>query len=192
MTNLTFYFDPRCPFAWQTSLWARTVQAQGAIAIHWKLFSLNEQNRDAAAPPTEPRQADAALRALWLAREESGEAGIDRLYLALGRARHDRRENLADHEVVKRAIQEAELDSALLDRALGDDAVNAAVLAEHQDAVDRLDAFGVPWLVLEDRDFGFFGPVIKDLPDPKEALELWEHTSWMLGYANFYELKRSR
>jgi len=192
MTDLTFYFDPRCPFAWQTSLWAREVQAQGAIAIHWKLFSLNEQNRDPDGQSEEPRQADAALRALWLARQEGGESSIDRLYLALGRARHERRENLADPETVKRALQTAELEPALLDRALGDDAVNAAVLAEHQDAVDRLDAFGVPWLVLEDRNFGFFGPVIQNLPEPKEALELWEHTSWLLGYRNFYELKRPR
>ncbi len=192
MAKLTFYFDPRCPFAWGTSLWARSVQAQGAITIDWKLFSLHEQNRDHDVPRTEPAVADAALRALWLARKEAGQEGIDRLYLALGKARHDRHEDLSDHKTLRQAVLDAELDAGLLDRALSDDAINAAVLAEHQDSVDRLAAFGVPWLVLDDRDFGFFGPVITGLHDSKEALDLWEHTSWFLGQRNFYELKRPR
>jgi len=192
MAKLTFYFDPRCPFAWGTSLWARTVQAQGAVTIDWKLFSLHEQNRDTDLPRPESPIADAALRALWLAREEAGQEGIDRLYMALGKARHDRKEDLADHKTLQQAVGDAGLDADLLDRALSDDAVNAAVLAEHFDSVDRLGAFGVPWLVMDDRDFGFFGPVIKDLAEPKEALDLWEHTSWFLGQRNFYELKRPR
>ncbi len=192
MAKLTFYFDPRCPFSWGTSLWARSVQAQGAITIDWKLFSLLEQNRDQDLPRPEPVTADAQLRVLWLARKEAGQDGIDRLYLALGKARHDRKEDLSDLKTLRQAVVDAELDADLLDRALNDEATNAAVLAEHQDSVDRLAAFGVPWLVLDDRDFGFFGPVIKDLTEPKEALALWEHTSWFLGQRNFYELKRPR
>jgi predicted DsbA family dithiol-disulfide isomerase len=192
MAKLTFYFDPRCPFAWKTSLWARSVQAQGAISIDWKLFSLVEQNRDQDVPRTEPATADAALRLLWLARKEAGQEGIDRLYLALGKARHDRHEDLSDHKTLRRAAANAELSADLLDRALSDETINAAVLAEHQDSVDRLAAFGVPWLVLDDRDFGFFGPVISEFTEPKEALDLWEHTAWFLGQRNFYELKRPR
>jgi predicted DsbA family dithiol-disulfide isomerase len=192
MAKLTFYFDPRCPFAWGTSLWARSVQAQGAITIDWKLFSLTEQNRNPNVPRPEPVTADAALRVLWLARKEAGQEGIDRLYLALGKARHDRKEDLADQKTLRAAVREAELAGDLLDRALSDDATTAGVLAEHQDSVDRLAAFGVPWLVLNDRDFGFFGPVITGLTEPKEALDLWEHTSWFLGQRNFYELKRPR
>ena len=192
MAKLSFYFDPRCPFAWGTSLWARSVQSQGTITIDWKLFSLNEQNRDHDLPLPAPPPADAALRALWLARKEAGQDGIDRLYLALGRARHDRKEDLADHKTINQAVVEADLDPTLLERAMSDDAISAAVLAEHQDSVDRLAAFGVPWLVLDDREIGFFGPVIKDVPDSKESLDLWEHTSWFLAQSNFYELKRPR
>ncbi|MGH2409143.1 MAG: DsbA family protein [Chloroflexota bacterium] len=192
MTNLTFYFDPRCPWAWKTSLWARDVQRQGAITLNWKLFSLHEINQDQRQPVPASREADAALRVLWLARKEGGQAAIDRLYLALGRACHDRDQELANQQVVRAAVAEAELDSTLLDRALGDPAVNQAVLEEHDDSVRRLEAFGVPWLVVDDLDFGFYGPIVNDPPTGQAALDLWEHSSWMLRQANFYELKRAR
>ncbi|HVA88653.1 MAG TPA: DsbA family protein, partial [Chloroflexota bacterium] len=182
MTNLTFYFDPRCPWAWKTSLWAREVQRQGAITLNWKLFSLREINRDQVPPPTE---ADAALRALWLARKEGGQEAIDRLYLALGRASHDRQADLRSHDVLIAAAAQAELDPTLVDRAVADPATSKAVLEEHHDAEQRLQAFGVPWLVVEDQDFGFYGPIVDEVPEGQAALDLWEHSSWLLRQPHF-------
>ncbi len=189
MTNLTFYFDPRCPWAWKTSLWAREVRHQGVITLNLKLFSLREINRDQVPPPPE---ADAALRALWLARKEGGQEAIDRLFLALGRANHDRQEDLGNHDVLSAAVAQAELDPTLVRRAVSDPAPNQAVLEEHHEAERRFQAFGVPWLVVDDQEFGFYGTIVDEVPVGQAALDLWDHSSWMLRQPHFFELKRAR
>ena len=37
-----------------------------------------------------------------------------------------------------------------------------------------------------------FGPVISELPGDEDAVQLWEHVSWLARYENFAELKRGR
>jgi hypothetical protein len=41
---LAFYFDPMCPYAYQTSLWIREVRRQRDLDIAWRFFSLEEVN----------------------------------------------------------------------------------------------------------------------------------------------------
>ncbi|TME44255.1 MAG: hypothetical protein E6I55_11230 [Chloroflexi bacterium] len=54
-------------------------------------------------------------------------------------------------------------------------------------------AFGVPTVVLDDGDGpAIFGPVIFDVPADAEALELWQHFSWLARNTNFAEVKRER
>ena len=43
--NIDFYFDPMCPYAYQTSLWIRDVRRQNGLHIEWKFFSLEEIDR---------------------------------------------------------------------------------------------------------------------------------------------------
>ncbi len=192
MAKLSIYVDPACPWAWRTALWAREVRAQRPVEVQWKLFSLTEVHRgDDLAPANQP-PTDPVMRVLVQARRQGGNEALERLYLALGRARHERRENLKSPEVLGAALEEAGLPGALLQQALDDSTTEAEVLAEHRDAVERLGAFGVPWLVLDERSFGLFGPVISEVPRAEAALELWEHTSWFLTQPYFYELKRER
>ena len=42
---IQFYFDPMCPYAYQTSRWIRSVREQVDLDITWKFFSLEEVNR---------------------------------------------------------------------------------------------------------------------------------------------------
>ena len=44
-TEIDFYFDPICPWAFQTSLWIREVSRLTNLRINWKFFSLEEINR---------------------------------------------------------------------------------------------------------------------------------------------------
>lgn len=191
MRALTFYFDPRCPWAWRTSLWAREVQRLGLVTIEWKLYCLAEINRDQDQTP-DVAPMDPALRTLLLARRLGGMAAVDRLYLALGRARHEHREDLNDIATIEMALEEAGLERGLVRRALDDPSTDAEVLTEHREAVSRYSAFGVPWLVLDGSDFGFFGPVIDAVPEGEAARALWEHTAWFLEQPAFFELKRLR
>ncbi len=192
MADLTFYFDPVCPWAWRTSLWVREVQKVQPLDVEWKVFSLSEMNRGNDPLADEHAQSDAVLRALVLARRVAGNDAVDRLYIALGQARHDRRENLKDGGVIEAALEEAGLDRALLRQALDDPSTDEAVRSEHREATEKYDAFGVPWLVLAGQRIGFFGPVIDEVPTGEAAAELWRHTSWMIQQPYLYELKRER
>ena len=44
-TEIDFYFDPICPWAFQTSLWIREVSQLTGLRVNWKFFSLEEINR---------------------------------------------------------------------------------------------------------------------------------------------------
>jgi 2-hydroxychromene-2-carboxylate isomerase len=192
MAKLTFFFDPICPWAWRTSLWVREVRKQRDLDITWKVFSLSEINRGDDPLAEEHAKSDAVLRALVLARRQGGNDAVDRLYLALGRARHERREDLQSDVVVKAALQEAGLARSLLAQALDDPSTDQEVMAEHREAAERYGAFGVPWLVAAGQEFGFYGPIITVVPKGDAAVDLWEHTSFLLTQPYFYELKRDR
>jgi len=43
-TDIRFYFDPVCPFAWMTSKWVRMVAAQRDYAVDWRFISLRMIN----------------------------------------------------------------------------------------------------------------------------------------------------
>jgi predicted DsbA family dithiol-disulfide isomerase len=191
VNTVTTYIDPACPWAWRTSLWLREVQRLDAIRIDWKLFSLAEVNRDRDVV-AEVAAATPAHRALALARREHGQDAFDHLYLALGQARFDRRADLGDHAVIGAALEQAALPGDILERALADQSTNDEVLKEHADAVERYDAFGVPWLVVDRSPLGFYGPIIADVPTGDEALDLWTHTAWLFQKRYFFEMKRPR
>ena len=44
-TEIEFYFDPMCPWAYKTSVWIRDVRSQIDLDIRWRFFSLEEINR---------------------------------------------------------------------------------------------------------------------------------------------------
>lgn len=188
-TRVTFYFDPLCPWAWLTSLWIREVRRHRPIEVEWKFFSLagvNEREDTWHGP----------LRIAAQARREGGNDAVDRAYLALGRLFHERSDSfeaIAELESLARPyLTEAGLDPELAARALSDPSTTEDVVSEQQDAIERLGAFGVPWIVLEGEEFGFFGPVINEALQGEEALALWDHFAFMGTRSYLFELKRGR
>jgi predicted DsbA family dithiol-disulfide isomerase len=192
VADLTVYLDPVCPWAWRGFLWVREVRAMRPLDVAWKVFSLKEINREDDPAARGEAFVEPAERALVLARREGGSEAFEALYLALGHARHDRRENLTNDSVIEAALEEAGLDRRLLQRALDDSSVHEEAAAEHRSAVSAYDAFGVPWLVLGEQRYGFFGPVIAEVPSGDAAIELWEHVTWLMARPYLYELKRPR
>ena len=43
-TSVAFHFDVMCPYAFQTSLWMRSVRDQLGLDVQWRFFSLEEVN----------------------------------------------------------------------------------------------------------------------------------------------------
>jgi 2-hydroxychromene-2-carboxylate isomerase len=185
-----FYFDVSCPWAWRTALWIREVEKVRPIQVTWKFLSLAKINAEGDYARESHAASHAAFSLLARAREEFGNDAVERLYVALGRARHERKESLAEPDVIERALSEAELDPAWRTEA-AEPGVEERILAEHQDAIDRLKAFGVPTISI-DGQRGFFGPVITSVPTGEDAGELWDHIAWLAARDDFFEYKRSR
>ncbi len=88
--EIEFYFDPMCPWAYQTSVWIRDVRSQIGLDIRWRFFSLEEINRpDGKRHPWERPLAYGwtPMRvAAWLRRIDMDLC--DRWYEACGKALH--------------------------------------------------------------------------------------------------------
>ncbi len=189
-TNVDFYLDPICPWSWRTSLWIREVARVRPIDVHWKFLSLEEINRPAGTLKDSHLQSRGPFRVMTLARRRHGDEAVDRLYLAFGKARHDRGEDLSDESVVKSAIEEAGYSPRLLDEAMDDPSTEQEYIAEHKAVVERC-GFGVATLEIDGSD-PIFGPVIQPVPDGEEAGQLFDHVAAMSTKKYFFEIKRNR
>ena len=207
MTDLHFYFDPVCPFAWMTSKWVRRVAAQRDYDVDWRFISLRVVNADvdyaAYFPPEYEAGHTAGLRLLRVAaraRSMRGREAVGPLYAALGQHifESERGEWLSgEHrdtrEFVEPILAEAGLPADLAD-ALDDDGADDEIRAETAEALALTGKdVGTPILHFRPADGGvaFFGPVISRLPGDEESVELWDHVVALASFPGFAELKRS-
>ena len=193
--RVRFYFDPVCPWSYQTSRWASRLEELGVIELRWGLFSLELQN--AGKEPEELARAHArserALRTAVAVRRAVGPPGVGSFYRTIGRRVHEAGEPLDAPETVESALADAGLDPRLCAEAEADESTAEQVAAEHRELCERTRSFGVPTIVLDGGEGpAIFGPVVSELPDDDEAVELWAHVSWLTRYENFAELKRDR
>jgi hypothetical protein len=190
-----FHFDPRCPWCWQTSVWARQLERLGEIEVEWGVFSLEIVNAKDGETVENPVSGP-ALRTAIVIRDTAGRRPIGDFYAALGqRLWHQVPPPGPDDmvETVRSSLEEVGLDPGLVDKALADDSTWTAVVEEHADVVERVGAFGVPTIILDGGEGpAIFGPVVAEELDDETAVELWRHTAWLVRYDNFFELKRNR
>lgn len=192
-TSINFHFDPLCPLAWRAALWIREVRKVRPVDVTWRFFSLEVVNRKEGVTPDFQKDGSwAALRTLALARRQGGNDAVERLYLALGAAQHGRRESIKQVEVIEAASKQADLDPDIVEAAQTDESTIQDVLADHEEAVRRYRAFGVPTIAIEGSDVGFYGPIIQFVPRGEDAGEMWDHINWALHQPNLFELKRDR
>lgn len=191
--SINFHFDPLCPLAWRTALWIREVRNVRPVDVTWRFFSLEVVNRkEDVEPDYQDGYGWAGLRTLALARRQEGNEAVERLYLALGAAQHGRKESIRYAEGVRAALHAAKLDPSLVDAALADNTTTNDVLADHEEAVSRYRAFGVPTIAIKELEVGFYGPIIQFVPRGEDAGEMWDHVEWALHQPNLFELKRDR
>jgi len=192
--ELTFYFDPVCPWAWRTSLWIREVAKVRPLAVHWDFLSLSAINAGRESLKDTHSMSEPGFRLMALARRSGGDEVVNQLYLALGKARHEQKEDISQTPILEAALHTAGLDPALLSQALDDPSTFDEVQQSHSRVVN-LKGFGVPTLVIKDGDKespALFGPVITDPPQGEAAGELWDRIEWLMWQPNFFELKRNR
>jgi hypothetical protein len=211
-TDLNFYFDPVCPFAWMTSKWVRQVQAQRDYTVDWRFVSLRLINAkvdyDAQFPPEYEAGHTAGLRLLRVAaraRAEHGRESIAKLYAAFGAHIFDTapdpsnqgadgqvREHRGTREFAEPILAEAGLPLELAD-ALDDESWDMEIQQETDEALSLTGKdVGTPIIHFEPpAGVAFFGPVISRLPHEDSAVELWDHVVALARFPGFAELKRS-
>ena len=95
MSDVDFFFDPICPWAWITSRWAVEVAGLRQLEVDWRFISLRivNEHRDYETefPAGYPEIHGLGLRLLRVAaaaREEGGNAAVGALYSEFGRIIH--------------------------------------------------------------------------------------------------------
>jgi 2-hydroxychromene-2-carboxylate isomerase len=193
--RISFYFDPMCPYAYQTSRWIRTVRAARGIDIAWKFFSLEEVNLVAGKrhPWERPwSYGFGQMRVGALIRRELGNDALDRWYEAVGHAFFF--DGIKTHVPEQHAavIARAGFDPAYLTRAVDDPSTLSEVRDEHLDAVARLGAHGVPTIVFHPGEHAVYGPVVVPAPEGDDALALWELVQATQRFPHLYELRHPK
>lgn len=205
-TDINFYFDPVCPFAWMTSKWVRKVAARRAYAVDWRFISLRMLNSavdyDSEFPEGYEEGHTAGLRLLRVAaraRAERGRGAVGPLYEAIGTRVFDSADAASltprvrgSHEFAESVLAEAGLPAELAG-ALDDDGWDGELRAETDEALaltgkdvgTPIIHFGPP------EGTAFFGPVISRLPGDEDAVRLWDHVVGLASFPGFAELKRS-
>ena len=201
MSDVEFFFDPVCPWAWVTSRWVVNVLEEQPMSTDWRFICLRivNEHRDYAKefPAGYERGHTRGLELLRVAaaaRATIGPEAVLPLYTAFGRKIHVERDAVAFDGPGGVASVLAELDYPV-------DLAGAALSTEYDDvvreetqlALDRCGGnIGTPVLSFQPPDGpSFFGPVINRAPKGNEAVELWDAV-WALGKnPHFSELKRS-
>jgi 2-hydroxychromene-2-carboxylate isomerase len=191
--TVTFWFDPTCPYTWNTGRWLRDAAAEHGDEVEWRLMSLAVLNADKDVPEQYQegmRQSRLASRVLAEAGLRQGNAAVDALYTALGRRLHEDGGTLTK-ELVAGAVADAGLPADLLD-AYEDSGRDSDVEASHEQSQRRAgQESGSPVIAFGDGP-GYFGPIVTEQPTGADSEKLYEAMKLISAVPQFAELKRAR
>ena len=191
-TEVEFWFDPSCPWAWMTSRWVDEVARFRDLDVTWKIMSLSVLNENNDVSESYRAFFPRALRYTRLVtavRELHGQEFVKPLYDALGARIHPGGSKDPD-TVIPEALAEVGLPADLLRYSLTDE-FDPQMRASHFDGINRVGQdVGTP--VIAVNGVAFFGPVISPAPKGEQALALWDGTVAVASYPGFFEIKRTR
>ncbi len=140
MSDVEFFLDPVCPWAWVTSRWVVEVASQRSYDVEWRFICLRivNEEKDFEHDPTSPygRVHGAGrmmLRAAAAARVAGGNDAVGRLYTEYGTRLHNQGRSAkeireADYSLIGEAITAAGFGSDIV--AAADDEKWDEVLRE--------------------------------------------------------------
>lgn len=202
--DVEFFFDPGCPFAWQTSVWIRRVIERRGIRVGWRFISLayiNEGKERSEGMRRAHERTRAYHRICAAARERLGNDAVGALYQAYGERYWYTRGEGDDDERAAAAAARVDPVTILADLDLPADLVDAAdderwdevLHAESDEAFRRTgDDVGTPILTYDPpTGNSLFGPVISAIPDDDTAVAFYDALRTFVDFPAFSELKRS-
>jgi len=193
-TQVDFWFDPLCPWAWITSRWMLEVEKVRSVKTRWHVMSLAVLNEGKEDMPERYRelmaQAWGPVRVCIAAEQKFGPEVLLPLYTALG-TRFHHEQAPRDRATIEAALAEAGLPAELADAMDDSAAYDEALRASHADGIERV-GYEVGTPVISVDGASFFGPVVSPIPRGDAAARLWDGVLLVAGTDGFFELKRSR
>lgn len=203
-SDIEFFFDPVCPWAWITSRWVVEVANVRDLDVDWRLMPLrfvnSEKDYEKDMPPRYTRSHGTGLKLLRVAasvRAEEGRASTERLYTQFGGDIHVRglRDEIMDEwsEGFPEYLRSVGIPERHISAA-NEDQWDAELEESTVEAMGRVgDDVGTPIISFrsEHGTFSFFGPVLSRVPRGAEALELWDAVWKVATFPGMSELKRS-
>jgi hypothetical protein len=201
--DVEFFFDPACPFSWQTSVWMRRVVELRGVHVGWRFVSLrfvNEHNDQPAELVEAHERSLPYLRICAAARQRYGNDTVGDLYRAWGERYWyveadgpfpDRLAEGARQADPAEILRSLDLPGDLL-AAADDTSFDAVIRAETDEAFRRTGSgVGTPILTYDPPDGNsLFGPVLSEVPDDERAVEFYDALRTMADFPGFSELKR--
>lgn len=191
-TDVDFWFDPVCPWAWMTSRWMLEVEKVRDVKVTFHVMSLSVLNDGRDLPAGYRAFLDNAwmpARAALLVEQRHGSDVLRDFYTELGTRFHPGEQEVGPDPVAA-ALAAVGADADILEIAQTD-AIDDDLRRSHHEGMDPVgDEVGTP--VIRVNGMSLFGPVISPAPKGEEAGELFDGFVKVTAYPGFFELKRTR
>jgi hypothetical protein len=198
MTVVDMWFDPKCPWAWNTSRWLLEVERVRDVRVRFRVMSLwlLNQGRQGLDEWYQRWLADTLgpVRVLIAAEQKYGTPILRELYTVMGTRIHHQAAKL-DRDLYLGALAELGLVEELADAAEVTD-YDDALRHSHHAGLDPVgEDLGTPAIHVpgpDGRVNAFFGPVVTPVPRGEAAGRLWDGVLLVSATPGFYEIKRGR
>lgn len=191
--SVTMWFDPVCPFSWNTARWLVKAGDAMGFDVDWQLANLAILNEGRELPPQQQaRMADSGRigRLMAAIRRDTGSAGLAAAYFTFGEHYFDQSPGVVDDDLIAKVLASAQAGGVSA-AALTDSSLDELVAKSHATGQAALgETGGSP--IVSVVGHAFFGPVLTSVPADDQTVPLFTALATLATTSSFTQLQRPR